>query len=67
MTLSEIQDKLSISLQADLEQGVAWITDLRWKAFEENYPTLAETIGDILDVEEEEKDSGAWENQHYDT
>jgi hypothetical protein len=48
MTLNEIQDKLSISLQTDLEQGVAWITDLRWKAFEENYPTLAEAIGDIL-------------------
>ena len=51
MKLSELQDELSFALQADLENGVAWLNDRASAEFAKSYPSLVEAIGKILDLE----------------
>jgi len=54
MTIDEVQDLLSYALQADLENGVAWLNDEVSKRFFENYPELSKAIGLIMEVDEDE-------------
>ena len=51
MKLSELQSKLSLAYQMDLEHGVAWINEQETVKFQKNYPDMAEMIGIILDLE----------------
>ena len=51
MKLSELQSKLSLAYQMDLEHGVAWINEQESVKFQKNYPDMAEMIGIILDLE----------------
>ena len=51
MKLSELQDRLSYAVQADLENGVAWMNDHASAEFKKNYPDTAEMISLILNLE----------------
>ena len=51
MRLSELQDRLSYAIQADLENGVAWMNEYASKQFKKNYPDTAEMISLILNLE----------------
>jgi|14BtaG_2_1085337.scaffolds.fasta_scaffold31080_3 hypothetical protein len=51
MKLSELQSKLSLAYQMDLEHGVAWINEQETVKFAKNYPDMAEMIGIILNLE----------------
>lgn len=52
--LDQIQDMLSMALQGDLEHGVAWLNDEAAREFNEKYPDLSKTIGEIMDMEFDE-------------
>ena len=51
MRLSELQERLSYAIQADLENGVAWMNDHAADEFKKNYPMIWEMITLILDLE----------------
>ena len=51
MRLSELQERLSYAIQADLENGVAWMNDQAAAEFKKNYPMIWEMIDLILDLE----------------
>jgi hypothetical protein len=51
MRLSELQERLSYAVQADLENGVAWMNDHAADQFKEHYPMIWEMIALILDLE----------------
>jgi hypothetical protein len=51
MRLSELQERLSYAVQADLENGVAWMNDHAAAQFKEHYPMIWEMIALILDLE----------------
>ena len=51
MRLSELQERLSSAVQADLENGVAWMNDQAAAEFKKNYPMIWEMIALILDLE----------------
>ena len=46
MKLSELQSKLSLAYQMDLEHGVAWINEQESVKFQKNYPDMAEMIAE---------------------
>ena len=51
MRLSELQERLSYAVQADLENGVAWMNDHAAAEFKKNYPDISEMIKLILNLE----------------
>ena len=51
MRLSELQERLSYAVQADLENGVAWMNDHAAAEFKKNYPMIWEMIALISDLE----------------
>ena len=51
MRLSELQERLSYAVQADLENCVAWMNDHSAAEFKKNYPMIGEMIDLILDLE----------------
>ncbi len=51
MRLSELQERLSYAVQADLENGVAWMNDHAAAQFKEHYPMIWGMIVEILDLE----------------
>lgn len=58
MTIDEIQEELSLALQADLEHGVAWLNRRASAEFVKNYPSLNEAIGKIMDIEVDDDERG---------
>ena len=57
MKLSELQDRLSYAVQADLENGVAWMNDHASAEFKKNYPLIWQMIAlisalDTIDPEQ---------------
>ena len=49
--LDFIQRELSFALQADLEQGAQWMSELASKEFVRKYPFLNDALGVIADIE----------------
>jgi len=56
MRLSELQERLSYAIQADLEHGVAWMNDHAADEFKKNYPMIWEMISLILELETEDEE-----------
>ena len=50
-TLDEIQDKVSIAVQSDLEHGVVWMNDEASKEFTDTYPEIAKVLGWIAELD----------------
>ena len=50
--LEEIQDKLALAIQADMEQGVAWLTDWHTTKFKKEYPNLSEFFEWLYELDE---------------
>ena len=48
MNLYDIQDKLADAIQTDWESGVAWINDEIAAEFKQKYPTIWDTISEIM-------------------
>jgi len=51
MTIDNIQEELSLALQGDLENGVAWLNREANAKFVKDYPSLNDAIGKILSIE----------------
>ena len=51
MTLEELQDKIAMALQSDLENGVKWLNERAARRWEEDYPELSRVITQILLLE----------------
>ena len=54
MNLEEIQEKLSDAIQTDWESGVAWINDEIAAEFKQKYPTIWNTISEIMVADSED-------------
>jgi hypothetical protein len=54
MNLEEIQEKLSDAIQTDWEYGVAWINDKVAAEFKQKYPTIWNTISEIMVADSED-------------
>ena len=50
-TLDEIQDKVSLAVQGDLEHGVAWMNDEAAKEFHDTYPEISKVLAWIAGLD----------------
>jgi len=55
MSIENIQDLLSDAFQSDLEHGVKCLNEEAAKEFVKRYPSLNETIGIIMEMEDSTK------------
>jgi len=51
-TLDELQDKVSLAMQSDLEHGVAWMNEEAAAKFAKEYPSIIEVLGWIAEIDE---------------
>lgn len=51
-TLDEIQDRVAIAVQVDMEHGVKWMNEEASAKFAKEYPTIIEVMGWISDLDE---------------
>ena len=54
--LEQIQTALSVAMQVDLENGVAWMNEIASTEFAAKYPQINQVIQNILEMDNDTSD-----------